>query len=122
MSAVALVAILALLAVFQVSLAAGAPFGQFAWGGQNRVLPTRQRVGSVAAVVAYAGIALVVLDRANQIDLLSELASHIAAWIVFAFFTLSIAGNAMSRSRFERLVMVPTTAVLALLSLLVALG
>lgn len=49
-AAVAFVALLALLAVFQLALAAGAPLGRLAWGGQNRVLPTRMRIGSVASV------------------------------------------------------------------------
>lgn len=119
---VAVVAILIILAAFQVALAAGAPFGHFAWGGQHRVLPTGQRLGSVASVAVYTVIAMVALDRAGRIDLLPELASRIGMWVVFGFFALSIVGNSMSRSRPERSAMVPTTALLALLSLLVALG
>lgn len=119
---VALLVILGLLATLQISLAAGAPLGHLAWGGQHRTLPNRQRVGSVLSVGIYGLIALIVLDRSGQIDLFTEQVSRIGIWISFAFFALSIVGNALSRSFPERAVMVPTAAVLAALALLVALS
>ena len=119
---VALLAILSLLAVLQVSLAAGAPLGRLAWGGQNRTLPNRQRVGSIVSVAIYGLIAVVGLDRSGQIDLVADQVSRIGMWVVFGFFALSIVGNALSRSNLERSVMVPTSAVLAVLALMVALG
>ena len=122
LAAIALVAILIVLAVFQIALAAGAPFGHFAWGGQHRVLPIRQRVGSVASVAIYSVIAAVALDRAGQIDIVLEPISRVGMWVVFGFFTLSIVGNLMSRSRVERFVMVPATALLGATSLVVALS
>jgi hypothetical protein len=120
--ALAMVAVLAVLACFQIALAAGAPLGRLAWGGQHRILAGRQRVGSVASVAVYALIATVTLDRAGNIDVVSDSVSRIAMWVVFAFFALSIIGNGLSRSPLERSVMVPTTVLLALLALLVALG
>ena len=122
LAAIALVIILAILAVFQISLAAGAPLGHLAWGGQNRVLPRRIRMGSVASVAIYALIALVALDRAGQIDLLPDLVSRIAMWVVFGYFVLGILLNLASKSRAERAVMVPVTALLAVLALVVALA
>ncbi|WP_237681343.1 MULTISPECIES: hypothetical protein [Rhizobium/Agrobacterium group] len=41
------------LSAFQITLAAGAPFGRFAWGGASRVLPVRQRIASVASLAIY---------------------------------------------------------------------
>ena len=119
---VALIGLLAILAVFQIALAAGAPFGHLAWGGQNRILPARQRVGSVVSVVIYAAIAVIALGRAGQTDLVLAAISQVGMWIVLGFFVLSIVGNAVSRSRFERSVMVPMSAALAVLSLLVAVS
>ncbi len=117
---VALLVVLGLLAALQISLAAGAPLGRLAWGGQHRVLPNRQRVGSILSVAIYGLIALIVLDRSEQIDLFIDQVSRIGMWIVFGFFALSIVGNALSRSVPERALMVPTAAVLAVLALLVA--
>jgi hypothetical protein len=121
-AAIALVALLAILAAFQLSLAAGAPLGRLAWGGQNRILPTRMRIGSLASVVVYAVIAVLALDRAGEIDALPELVSRIGMWVVFGYLVLSILPNLASKSRPERAVMVPVTALLAGLALLVALG
>ena len=53
-AALALTVLLALLAVFQLALALGAPLGHFAWGGAHRVLPRRLRIGSLVSIVIYA--------------------------------------------------------------------
>lgn len=119
-AAIAAVVVLALLAVFQLALVAGAPLGEYAWGGANRVLPQKMRVSSVVAVVLYAAIALVLLDRAGFIEVIAF--DVVATWVVFGYFVLGIVLNAISRSTKERAVMTPVVLVLAVLSLLVALG
>ena len=120
--ALALIVLLALLAVFQLALVCGAPLGHFAWGGQHRVLPARMRVGSLIAIVIYALIALVSLDRIGAIQVFPNAVAVTAMWVIVAYFALGIAMNAMSKSRSERAVMVPLTIVLTVLSLLIALG
>ena len=117
-----LVAVLALLAIFQIALIAGAPLGRFAWGGQHDVLPARLRRGSALSLVIYAGIALIELDRAGVLTLFPAGASQVLAWVVFAYFCFGIVLNAISRSIPEKAVMVPVSIVLAVLSLLVALS
>lgn len=111
-----------MLAVFQLALIGGAPWGRFGWGGQNRVLPARQRAGSAVSVLIYAVIAVIVLDRGGVVDVLPQPVSEIAIWVVFGFFCLSILPNLASKSRAEKFTMVPVTLVLAVLSLLVALS
>ena len=120
--ALALTVILAALAIFQLALALGAPLGRFAWGGQHRVLPARLRVGSAVSIVIYAVIVVIAWDRAGMIDVLPDLFSTVAMWVVFAYFTLGIFLNAVSKSKPERYVMVPVTIVLSVLSLLIAMG
>ncbi|WP_438354365.1 hypothetical protein [Microbacterium sp. CJ88] len=120
--ALALTVVLALLAVFQLALALGAPLGRFAWGGQHQRLPARLRIGSVISIVIYAFIALVAWDRVGAVNVFGDLFSQVAMWIVFAYFTLGILLNAVSRSIPERNTMVPVSLVLAALSLLIALG
>ncbi|KQZ10839.1 hypothetical protein ESP57_07100 [Agromyces fucosus] len=122
LAAVALCAILAALAVFQLALALGAPLGRFAWGGQHRVLPTRLRIGSAVSIVIYAVIAVLALDRAGAVDVVSDVVSTVGMWVVFAYFVLGIPMNAISRSTAERYTMTPIVAVLAVLSLVIAIG
>lgn len=123
LAAVILTLLLGLLAVFQIALAAGAPLGHFAWGGQERVLSTGKRVGSVIAVVIYALMAWLALTRAGVVGDLSEApAVQIGMWVVFGYAALSVLPNAISRSRAEQAAMTPVSIVLALLALIVALG
>ena len=120
MPAIFAVVILALLAVFQLALALGAPLGNYAWGGQHRVLPMNLRIGSTVSIAIYVLIAVVLLDRAGIIEVIAF--DVVAAWVVFAYFALGIVLNAISRSKPERYTMTPVVLVLAVLSLLVALG
>lgn len=122
MFAIIAVVILAVLAVFQLALALGAPLGHLAWGGANRVLPTKLRIGSLVSIAIYALIAFVLLERTGVINVLDQpLAEQVAAWVIAAYFVLGIGMNAISKSKPERFVMTPVVLVLAVLSLLVAL-
>ncbi|WP_022926785.1 hypothetical protein [Patulibacter americanus] len=123
LASVAVAVVLACLAVFQIALACGAPLGRYAFGGRHeRELPRSLRVASAVTVLLYAALAAVVLDRGGTIDVLPAGTSRIGAWVAVAIFALGALPNAASRSRHERYVMTPTTVVLAILSLVVALG
>lgn len=97
---------LAVLWVFQIALAAGAPWGAAAWGGHSKgVLPTSLRVGSgIAAAFLYPLITLYVLVSAEvvAIDWLPG-TGKIAMWGLIGFFTLGTLMNFASRSRIERI-------------------
>ena len=122
-SAIAMVVILGGLALFQGALAAGASLGRFAWGGQHVRLPAGLRVGSLVAILIYAGFALIILQRAGLVALLPAGDwLNVAVWIVVGYCALGIAMNAISRSRPERLTMTPIVALMFGLSLVVALG
>lgn len=115
--------VLGLLAVFQIALASGAPLGEYAWGGTARILPPKLRVGSIVSVLIYAVIAWILLERVGVTRVLGNgIAVHIAAWVVFAFFVLGTLMNLVSRSKRERYTMTPVTIILAVLTLVVALG
>ena len=120
--AFALTVILTLLALFQLALALGAPLGHFAWGGQHRVLPVHLRVGSAVSIVIYGLIDLIAWDRVGAIDVFPEPFSEVAMWVIFAYFTVGIVMNAISRSKPERYTMVPVSLVLAVLAFLIATG
>lgn len=121
-AAYALTAILGVLAVLQLALALGAPIGHLAWGGAHRVLPARLRIGSLVSIVIYAIIALLALDCAGVVDVVPDAVSTVGMWVVFGYFVLGTGLNAISRSKPERYTMAPVSAVLAVLSLLVALS
>jgi hypothetical protein len=121
-AAVVALVLLASLAVFQGLLVAGAPLGRFAWGGQNEVLPTNLRIGSVVSIALYAGFAVLILQAAGSLALLPDGFVGVAIWVLTGYLVLGIAMNAISRSRPERMVMTPVVAILAAACVVVALG
>ena len=125
MTAIALVialALLAALAVLQLLVASGLPYGRFVWGGTHRVLPHGLRVASAASVLVYAGLAALLLSRAGVLPAGDSAAVIVLTWVAFAFFAASVALNAISRSPAERWTMAPTSLLLAAATLVIALG
>lgn len=120
--ALTLTVVLALMAVLQLLLIFGAPLGRLAWGGQQRVLPRRLRIGSAVSIAIYALIVVISWDRVGAIDVFPAPFSEVAMWVVFAYFVLAILMNAISRSKPERCTMVPVSLLLAGLSFLIAMG
>ena len=114
--------LLAALAVFQVLLIAGKPWGRLAWGGQHVVLPERLRVGSAVSIVIYAFVAVLFLSAAGLVSVLPRGFVDVAIWVLVGYFGLGIVLNGISRSRPERLVMTPTVAVLTGVALVLALS
>ena len=102
-------------------LAAGLPFGHYAWGGGHHVLPRSLRIGSVVATLIYALTALIILEAANVTDLVASDVPSVAVWVLAAFFGIGVVMNAISRSRKERR-MAFVALSLSALCVLVALG
>ena len=122
-AALAICLLLAALAVFQGALIAGAPLGHLAWGGQDRVLPTGKRIGSVISILLYVAFAAVVLQRAGVLDVsVWQGFAEVGIWVLAAYFTLGILMNGISRSKPERWTMAPLCAVLAVLTFVIAVS
>ena len=111
----------ALMALFQLGLALGAPMGQYAWGGRNSGrLPMLWRLGSLAA----AGLALAISGHyASMIGWLpSLLDAHGRAFVLWgltAFTALNVLGNWASKSAAERRMFLPTTASMLVANVLI---
>lgn len=122
-AAIAFCSLLAGLAVFQLALAFGAPLGRFAWGGGHERLPRNLRIGSLIAIVIYALLATIMLDRAGLAGIFPDPAiASIGAWIAVAYLALGIPMNAISRSKPERFTMTPIVTLLFTLALFIALS
>lgn len=102
------------LACFQTLLAFGAPMGQMAWGGAQKVLSPARRWASAAVVPLASMGAVLVAERAGMLDLgLSPLSVSIGLGAFGLLFAVSFLGNALSTSRIERLHGVPLTLILS---------
>jgi hypothetical protein len=103
-AAVVAVTLLIVVAVFQIGLAVGAPWGAAAWGGKFQgVLPVGLRVASgVVGILIYPLFALFVLTSADLIDVAWMPSGPPGMWIVAAVFMLGALANFASRSKVER--------------------
>jgi hypothetical protein len=114
----------AALVVFQLALAAGAPWGRAAYGGQNPgVLPGRLRVSSVVAAVVWTVLALAVARRGG-VPVWSPLPDAwlpVVIWVVVGLLAISVVLNTITRSAVERAIWMPTSLVLLAATLTVAL-
>ena len=109
-------------ALFQVALAAGVPWGEAAWGGQPAQLPTTLRVGSGISAVFYGAAApLIVLGRAGYwgVDGASKF-FRVGTWSLAVLMVLGSLLNFASTSRWENFLWGPYTAILAILCIVVA--
>jgi len=100
------------LGAFQLLLAVGAPLGHAAWGGDSAALSGTQRVGSAVSVAFYAVACVIVLNRSTRW----------APWCLVLIFGVAALANVASESPWERYVLGPAAAVLAILCAVVARG
>lgn len=115
--------ILAGFTVFQIALAFGAPIGQFAWGGQHKVLPTKFRIGSAISPVIYAIIAMFALSKSGLWTTVQDQAIlTVGLWIITVYFFLGIIMNSISRSKYEQRTITPFVAVLFVCFLVITLA
>jgi len=116
-------ALIAIVCLFQLALAAGAPWGEFAMGGAYPgVFPPSMRVAAVAQAAVLAGFALIVLIRAGLALPRWRRAAGWGVWTAVALMAISVVLNLITPSGMERLIWAPVTVLLFLLSLRVALS
>lgn len=104
---------------FQIALALGAPWGEYAMGGAVRGrFPPALRAVAVVQAVALAILALIVLGHVGIGPLAT---AGMPIWVAVATSALAVLLNAASRSGGERRIWVPVSLVLLVSSLVVAL-
>ena len=109
---------------FQIALVAGAPWGEYTMGGQNKgTLPTQLRVGAaVSAVIMLAQAGHYLAQAGVLSQLLDPSWNTVVNWVWFGFSALGLIMNSISRSKKERNTWVPVLLVSTICTLLVALN
>lgn len=122
-AAIAAGTVLAGLAVFQILLISGMPWGRLAWGGQHRVLPRGLKISSAVSILLYAVFGSAAVAKAGLVpSFVNDTVLGPAMWALTAYFALGIVLNGISRSKPERLVMTPVALLLAVLYLVLSLS
>ena len=119
-----LVATTALVALFQIALALGAPWGAYAYGGARvGKLPVGFRINSVvsaAVMVAIAGHYLAQLGVFTPV--LDSAGNSVVNWVLVAFTGLGAIANNITRSKLERAAWGIPTILMFIAALIVALN
>ncbi len=125
-AALGVAAILGAMAVVQVALALGAPWGAHAWGGRvagpGEPLPGPYRLASVVAIGLLLAAAWLVLARAGLfgVDLVDAPFVRRGTWAVAGYLGVNTLANLASTSPVERWGFGAATAAGTLLTVLVA--
>jgi hypothetical protein len=118
---VAAACLLGVVVLFQLTLAAGAPWGAAAYGGRAALddgrLPPRYRVASAFTAVILAGALWLVLAAGAVISPtpIAENVLGVGAWVLVGLFALNTVGNLAGRHPVERWAAGGFTAVLTIL-------
>ena len=100
--------ILASLSVFQLLLIAGKPLGDYAWGGQHKVLPTKLRIASVFSIILYVVFGVFLASKAGFMSVIPDSSFlWVVMWVFTGYFVLGVFMNAISRNKKERALMTP---------------
>lgn len=123
LAAIAYIAASLLVVGFQVALALGAPWGEYAMGGRivGR-LPLSMRLLALVQAVVLALMAVVVASSAGLIGPGLPEGWSWLTWVVVAISALSVVMNGASRSPRERALWVPVGVAMLASSLIVALA
>ncbi|HEY0650290.1 hypothetical protein [Phenylobacterium sp.] len=111
----------AVVILFQLALAAGAPWGAYAMGGAfPGTYPPAMRVAAVVQAAILAGVAAIVLARGGVA--FPTWRPRLLAWAVVALLAVGVVLNLITPSGMERLIWAPVAALLFLCGLRVALS
>ena len=110
--------------IFQLALAAGAPWGEFTMGGQYKgTLPRSLRMGAAVSAVIMLAQAGHYLAQARLVPkLLDPTGDNVVNWIWFGFSLAGLILNSISRSKKERNTWVPVLLASSVCTVLVALN
>jgi len=117
------VALASMVFCFQIALVLGAPWGHLTLGGRYAGrLPIRTRGFAAFSALLIAAFAAIVLSRGGLVLPGCESAARIGIWFVVGYSAVGIFLNAMSKSRWERILWIPVSVLMLVCSFVVAVG
>jgi len=116
-------ALTAVVMLFQLALAVGAPWGEFAMGGAfPGVYPPAMRIAALVQMAVLGVVGLIVCVRAGLVLPRWQAVARWPAWLVVALLGVGVVLNLITPSGMERLIWAPVAVLLFLSGLRVALA
>ena len=121
-AAIIAVVLFAGMSFFQLLLVLGLPFGRLAYGGKYEKLPSKMKIISLIGIVIFIFTSLSVLERAEIIIIFNNLMFvTVVVWIIAVYLTFITIMNAISKSKWEKLIMTPISLTLAICCFIVVI-
>ena len=106
--------LLSAIAILYFLLVLGLPYGELAMGGKYKTVPKEKRFIFIISILIQLLAIVIVLQNGGIVPLvLPRTVTRIICFCFAAYFTLNIFMNAVSKSKKERAVMTPVSAVIA---------
>jgi len=122
-AAIVFSALALVVAVYQLGLAAGMPWGNFTWGGKfPGRLPAQMRLVALLSTALLVAFAFIVSIRAGILWRDWQPISRMPIWLVVAYCALGVFANAATSSRWERRVWLPVVLAMLVSSVIVGMG
>ena len=114
MTAIIGAVLLMLVVVMSIALIFGAPLGEYTLGGRFRVFPARLRLVLLTQLLLQVFFVVILLQLGHIIPLcFSHEATKVIGFVLAAYLTLNCVANLSSKSKKEKYVMTPLSAVTA---------
>lgn len=109
--------------ILYMAICLGAPLGEYAMGGKYKVVPLRNRAAiAVSILIQLFGI-VVLLQQGDVVRAgLPDEVVRISCYVFAIYLTLNVFMNVISKSKKERWVMTPLSAIVAACYWLVIFG
>lgn len=123
MTAILGASIFGAIVVLYIALFFGAPLGEYAMGGNYKVLPPKSRIMIAVSVViqVFGIVALLQMGSVVQVGLPVGVVK-VTCYVFAVYLTLNVLMNIFSRSKKERWVMTPLSAIVAACYWITVLG
>ena len=110
------------MSIFQLLLVLGLPFGRLAYGGKYEKLPSKMKIISLIGIVIFIFSSLSVLERAEIITIFNNsMFVTVFVWIIAVYLAFITLMNAISKSKWEKLIMTPISLTLAICCFIVVI-
>lgn len=120
-SSVVFCALICIVVLFQLALAAGLPWGEYAMGGRfPGKYPPALRLASLIQILILMLLAFIVMSKSDIVPY--QTWTGFGIWLVAGFSAISLFLNTITKSVWERRIWAPVSLLMLVTSLIVAIS
>ncbi|WP_405131695.1 hypothetical protein MHB43_08200 [Paenibacillus sp. FSL H8-0317] len=122
-SAIVFTVLIMIVILFQIALAAGLPWGEYAMGGKfPGKYPISMRFACIVQIAILAFMGIIVLSKSGLLLPGWSSFSDIAIWFIVGYLVLGTILNLITRSVWERRIWAPVTLLMLITSIIIAIS